>query len=85
MANALGEICPVLDQFDKENNVMECSHTRKVPAFEKDIKVILQELQKTNTISHSPTIRAHHSFPRPKSALKVVDSAKFIDWMVEYM
>ena len=23
VANAPGEICPVLDQFDKENNVME--------------------------------------------------------------
>ena len=26
VANALGEICPVLDLFDKENKVTECSH-----------------------------------------------------------
>ena len=28
VANALGEICPVLDQFDKENKVTECSHSK---------------------------------------------------------
>ena len=59
--------------------------TLKIPVFEKDIKVILQELEKANTISHPPTIRAYHSFPRPKSVLKVMDSAKFVQWMVEHM
>ena len=34
VANALGELSPVLDQFDKENSVMECSKARKIPSFE---------------------------------------------------
>ena len=48
VSHALGTLVPVLDQFDRVNNVPDISgtHTRKNP--DKDIQVMLKELQKSN-------------------------------------
>ena len=52
VGKALGTLSPVLDQFDKENDVHECSVSRSVPSSEKDRDMLISELQKSHVFSN---------------------------------
>lgn len=60
---ALGTIVPVLEQFDGENNMTASSGAHKRASTEKDLSIIVRELQKSKVFDTIPG-RKHSSFQR---------------------
>ena len=82
VSHALGTLVPVLDQFDRVNNVPDISgtHTRKNP--DKDIQVIVKELQKSNIFKSIPS-RKHNTVPHPRNVLHGRPKKDLEEWMVK--
>ncbi len=65
---ALGNIVPVLDQYDLDNNVSPISSTHTRRSEERDLNLLVNELGKSRVFSHIPQ-RKHMKFPKPRNVL----------------
>ncbi len=80
IGKALGTVSPVLDQFDKDNKVPNCSGIRTVPSSEKDIQLIIHQLQRSGVPG-----RKHSTFPKPRDVLHAKDHSELLQWIMEHM
>ena len=84
IGKSLGMLSPVLDQYDLENGIPECSIIRSTPGAERDRKVVVNELKKRNIFSLTGS-RTYPTFNNPKNVLHLCDHFKMIQWMRDHI
>ena len=80
VAQAIGMISPVLENFDVENGVGSHSTVRKEVKSEKDMKCLVSELMTAGVFNSSPG-RHHSSFRNPRIPLHAKSEEEMLDWM----
>ena len=71
VGKSLGTLCPVLDQFDKDNHVPDHSTVHSSPAALKDRDTLISQLQNSNIFSTINPNRLHPTFPRPRNVMQL--------------
>lgn len=84
VGKALGTLYPLLSQFDRDNEVHEYSACRSIPSAEKDRDMIINQLQKSRSLSNLPS-RKHSTFSKPRDVLHAMDHSDLKQWMSECM
>ena len=84
VANALGTLHGVLDQFDADNFVHDVSGAHQKPSYKKDLALILKELQNSNVFKLIPG-RVHASFPKPTNILHAKPAQTIISWIMTHL
>ena len=82
IGRAIGTIAPVLQKYDKENEIASISETHRMASFEKDINIIVCELIKSAVFNTVPG-RKHSAVPYPRHVLHAKKRNDLLTWMVE--
>ena len=84
VARALGTIYPVLDNFDKGNNVTKSSSTHREPNSSEDFKAVLDCLNRFDVFNDSHS-RKHQSFPKPRDPLHAKLHEDIVAWIKDHI
>ena len=82
VGKALGTIVPVLTRFDVENGVSYVSGAHKRTSTDKDVDIVLTELQRC--FSRCPA-RSHPTFPNPADPLHVKTHTELLSWIEDHI
>ena len=84
IGKALGTLSPVVDQYDYNNHVSDCSALRSIASAEKDRDTIITALKRANVFAIMES-RSYPSFSRPRDLLHIFERSKLIQWMSEHI
>ena len=84
VGKAMGTLFPILCHFDEDNAVHNYSGTHSPPSSEKDINMIIHQLQQSKAFTNIPG-RKHRTFPNPRDVLHSKDHSELIDWMKKHL
>ena len=84
VGKSLSTVCPVLDQYDSENCVPKSSMIHTVPGQERDMNMVINELQKLSIFAQIDS-RTFQHFPIQKKLLHQCDHSKTLQWMVNHI
>lgn len=80
VSRAIGTLFPVIEQFDRVNNVPHVSGAHTKPKSDKDRNMLLEEIGKTVRVFRFKSGRKHRSFPHIKPLLQH-KSKRLVHWM----
>lgn len=84
VGEALGTIAPVIEQFDRDNNVPEVSGLHHVASSEKDLKLLIDVLKGASVFVETPP-RQYPSFSHPKDPLHKITKEELTTWIEEHV
>lgn len=84
IANALGTVVPVLDNFDDDNNVPKTSGNHNIRNSEKDLKILIDVLKEASVFCDKGK-RSHASCPNPRNPLHVITQTELTEWMIKHI
>ena len=84
VAKALGTLSPVLSTFDEQNSVNLDASIHKRPVREKDVDMIVKQLQKSKNLSIVPK-RKHVTFPKVRNILHHDKPSVLTEWMKAHL
>lgn len=84
VAKILGTMDTLLSNFDSENGVTTPSGAHRHPSFEKDLGVIINELQQSDVFSVIPG-RKHPSFPKLFHVFQSKPTQDIKMWVIEHL
>ena len=64
IGNALGEVVCILENFDNENGIKRPSARHSKRSSEKDMVILLKQLQETSKVFYTRSGRTHQMFPK---------------------
>ena len=83
-SKAVGTIDEVLQQYDKCNYVTSPSGTHRKPPNNKELDIIIKELQR-NKVFECTFGRRHPSFKKPVNILQAKSSKEVMTWVTEHL
>ena len=84
VAKALGTLSPALSNFDNDNSVSDDGSIHKRPVREKDVDMIVKQLQKSKNLSVVPK-RTHATFKNVRNIIHHGERSKLTDWIKEHL
>lgn len=83
VGKALGTLSPVLSKFNNDNQVIENAGIHKSLVREKDVNLVVQQLQKANNLAVIPG-RKHTAFRKVRDILHHEEHTKLVQWMKKH-
>ena len=84
VAKALGTLSPALSNSDNDSSVSDDGSIHKRPVREKDVDMIVKQLQKSKNLSVVPK-RTHATFKNVRNILHHGERSKLTDWIKEHL
>ena len=84
VARALGTVCPILHNFDKDNHVAEPSTSHKEVKSFQDFKSILSCLNKASVFTNIPG-RKYNTFLKPRDPLHAMSQEDIQEWVKKHI
>lgn len=84
IANALGTVVPVLDNFDDNNKVPKTSGNHNPQNAAKDLKMLMSVL-KDASVFCDRGVRFHPSCPNPRNILHAISQTELTEWMITHI
>lgn len=82
VGRAIGTLSPVLDNFDKVNDIITSGGLQRRQKAQKDIAIVANELVKAESfVMHNET-RKHSQFVHPKNILEAKNRKELFDWLM---
>ena len=86
VGNALGEVVQNLHQFDRSSGIKDPSARHSKPSSEKDMAILIKQLQDTSKVFDIVSGRAHRVFPKfEQNSMHFLTLPKLSQWMEEQL